>query len=164
MRKGYALAVITCLIVCFIAGSDEAYCQEGKLPSQKVKPGTLSGMLKDSKGNNLAGKKIVLVDEAGNEVGSATTTKHGLYRIENLPEGNFTMKVGEKEVAKLQVSKDATLTRLMVVMPKAAPFSNLTMTEWTLIGVGGAAVLVAIPVIAHNRDSSSSNYYPPISP
>ena len=56
---------------------------------QKVKPGTIRGIISDEDGRRLKGRQIVVRDCSGTLVGSAVSDEYGTYTIENLAEGTY---------------------------------------------------------------------------
>jgi hypothetical protein len=142
-----------------------AFAQEkpaAELKVQKVKPGNLDGIISDSEGKKLAGKKVMVLDKEGNVVSSTVSNKYGMYQFKDLPEGEYTLKAGEDEIARLHVTKDATVSSLKIVTPPAG--SMFTPLQWSLIGVGGAAVAVGVPVALSGGGSSSHGVPPLVSP
>ena len=129
-----------------------------KVKTQKVKPGTLSGVVHDGTGKKMADAKIRILDGEGNLAGEGATNKYGLYQIRNLPEGEFTLQVNGTDVAHLVVTPDSTVTSVMVFMPKATP--GVTGVNWTLVAAGAAAVAVAVPIISHNSQDSDHTVSP----
>ena len=123
---------------------------------QKVKPGTLRGIISDKEGRKLKGRQIVVQDSSGTLMGSAVSDEYGTYMIENLTEGTYFFQVDKIPVAKLMVTRNATVTTFMVVMPDEGDSS---LVKWTLISLGGAAVAISVPVIIHNSDDSSDHPY-----
>jgi hypothetical protein len=133
---------------------------ETDLKVQKVKPGNLDGIIADSAGNKMAGKKVLVLDGEGKVVGSTVSNKYGMYQIKDLPEGEYLLKAGDQEIARLHVTQDATVSSLKIVTPPAG--SALTPLQWSLIGVGGAAVAVGVPVAVSGGGGSSSHGVPPL--
>ena len=123
---------------------------------QKVKPGTLKGIISDKDGRKLKGRQIVVQDSSGTLMGSAVSDEYGTYMIENLSEGTYLFQVDKTPVAKLMVTRNATVTTFMVVMPDG---NDSSLMNWTLISLGGAAVAISVPVIIHNSDDSSDHPY-----
>jgi hypothetical protein len=151
------VSVFLCSCLCTAFAADET--KAPKLPEQKIKPGNLSGSIADNKGNKLSGKKIEIVDADGKVVGKAVSDRNGLYRITDIPEGDYTLKVDGESVSQLSVTKTATISTMSIALPAGA---TLLPVSWTVIGVGGTALAVGVPVIANNRSGSSdSGHHPP---
>jgi hypothetical protein len=129
------------------------------LAFQKVKPGMLRGIISDRDGRKLPGRQILVYDSSGNLQASAVSDEYGTYTIENLTEGTYLFQVDKTPVARLTVSRNATASTFMVVLPEGGLPSPV---NWTLITLGGAAVAIAVPVIIHNSDDSSD--HPTVSP
>ncbi len=146
-----------------LVGSEEDVAQSTKpksiLPVQKVKPGKLNGLIQASDGKRMAGVKIEIVNAKGRVVGSGNSNKYGMYQIKNLPEGEYTLKVGDQHVVKLHVTRQATVSSLKIVMPLKG--SGLTPLAWTRIVVGGAAVVVGTIAIVHNSGGSTGGTISP---
>jgi len=159
MNKIFTVLTIVCLFSLFVSLPGGAYGADKDLAVQKVKPGNLTGVVQDASGKKLANTKVEVLNAKGDIVCETTSNKHGLYRIEKLPEGEYTLKVGKTSIAKLSVSKDAVVSSFMVVMPKTPIVHG--MLNWSLIAAGGAVVAIGVPVISHNSSDSSHH---PVSP
>lgn len=150
------------LVVMFCLGgvtAISASLPEGpKLPQQIIKPGDLNGSLSNSAGKKMANASIEILDAEGNVMKTAKTDKNGLYRIRDLKEGDYVMKVNGKQISKLKAAKTGTVTTFSAVMPAAVKV--ITPLQWTLIAVGGAAVAVGVPIAVHNDSSSSHTISP----
>jgi hypothetical protein len=160
MNKTRTILWILVLMQLLINAAPASKPAQGELRTQKIKPGTLSGIISDSTGQKLAGKEVLVVNAEGKTIGTATSNKYGMYRIKNLSEGEYILKVGDKIAAKLMVSRDATVSTLMVVMPTKA--TGLTTTQWVLIVIGGVAVVVGVPLALSGGGGSSGRR--PVSP
>jgi len=159
MKKTLTVLATVCFFSLFVSLTGGAYGADKDLAVQKVKPGNLTGVVQDASGKKLANAKVQVLNSKGDVVCETTSNKHGLYRIEKLPEGEYTLQVGKTSIAKLSVSKDAAISSFMVVMP-ATPIAP-GMLNWSLIAAGGAVIAVGVPVISHNSGDSSHH---PVSP
>ena len=90
---------------------------------------------------------------------SVVSDKYGMFQFQNLPEGSYVLKVGDQKVAKLVVSRDATVSTIQIIMPAVA--ESLTPLQWTLIGVGGTAVVVGTVAIINNNDDDDDDRVSP---
>ena len=160
VRKALSRLTTTLLLLTFaLAGASPLSAQEKAVSQQKIKPGTLDGFISDSTGKRLGGKQIQIIDPRGKVLGSGTSNKYGMFRIKNLPEGKYSLNIDGKAAAHLQVSKEATVSMLMFIMPSTEV--ALTTRQWTLIGIGSAAVVIGLPVLINNtRDSSHRRVSP----
>jgi hypothetical protein len=147
------------ILLGLLAGMNEAECQIRKTqepvpPVQKVKPGRLNGLIETAKRQRMAGVKIAILNEERNVVGTGISNKHGMFQIMNLPEGDYLLRVGDQDVVRLEVTRQATVSTLKIVMPLQGPV--MTPLKWTLVGVGGVAVVVGTVAIIHNSQDDSS--------
>jgi hypothetical protein len=158
--KVLVLALLVILLtLCPWTDSDEALAQKQAMTLQKVKPGNLSGIIMDSSGKKLEGEQIQVVDKKGKVVASALSKEYGIYRIKNVPEGEYFLQVGDRSVIQLQVVPDAPVSTLKIILPVEGPV--LLPLEWTLICVGGTVVAVGVPAIVdHNKDSKKERISP----
>ncbi len=162
-RIVFLLAAVGFLFLC--GSAENAFAAEGVLDVQKVKPGRFCGFVSDSAGEKIAGKKILVVNSEGKVVASSVSNKYGMYQINNLPEGDYVLKLGDKEVTKLQVTREATVSSLKIVIPAKESWYSFSPLQWTLIGVGGTAVAVGVPLAAGGGSSSGGHGgVPPLSP
>ncbi len=157
------------LALLLVMGSPALTAQD-PVNVQKVPPGNLKGVLKDSKGKAFKDVEMSIVDKDGKIVQKTTTNAKGEYTFKNLPEGNFALHVAGKPTFSLQVTEGATAGAVQAVVPAVARDgatgalapAALTTLEWTLIIVGGVTVAVGVPaVINHNDDDDDNN---PVSP
>jgi hypothetical protein len=160
MKTRAAGVLATVILLGLLAGPQQAESQTPKtqdmpLPVQKVKPGRLNGLIETATRKRMAGVDISILNEQGTVVGKGISNKHGMYQIKNLPEGNYTLMVGDQKVVQLQVTRQATVSTLKIVMPVRGPV--MTPLKWTLIGVGGVAVIVGTAAIIHNNQDDSSD-------
>ena len=159
MKISVARLVAFFIILGLLAGLERAggQIQQGggmPLAMQKVKPGTLTGIIETTGRERMPGVSISVLNEQGKMVGRGVSNKHGMYQIKNLPEGDYTLVIGDQKVVTLQVTRQASVSTLKIVMPVNGPV--MTPLKWTLIGVGGVAVIVGTAVIIHNNDDDSS--------
>jgi len=137
---------------------------------QKVPPGDLKGVLKDSKGKAFKDVEMSIVDKDGKVIQKTTTNAKGEYTFKNLPEGDFALHVAGKPTFALQVTEGAAAGAVQAVVPAVARDgatgalapAALTTLEWTLIIVGGVVVAVGIPVIINHNDDDDDDK--PVSP
>jgi len=160
MSKILAIVLLGAFLTCFFTvDTVDASTFGVGLHQQKIKPGRLNGFIRDSMRKILPGQKIEVVNKEGKVIASAVSDKYGMYQVKSLSEGEYILKVGGQDVAKLVVTREATVSTIQIVMPAKAIY--LSTLQWTLIGVGGTAVAVgSVAVISHNNDSS----HHPISP
>lgn len=128
------------------------------LQQYQVKPGRLKGFIRDSSRKKLAGQKVSIADANGKTVSSSVSDKYGMYEFKNLPEGAYYLKLDDQKIARLLVTKKATVSTIQIVVPANATL--LTPLQWTLIAVGGTAVVVGTVAIINNNDSSSTRVSP----
>ena len=124
-----------------------------------MKPGRLNGLVQDAKGNRLEEVPIEILNAQGKVVGKGQTNKYGLYTIKNLPEGRYLLRMGGRDVVVLEVSPKATVSSLKIVLPPGG--GGLTPWQWTLIAVGGVAVIVGVVAIVHDSGGSSHHTVSP---
>ncbi len=159
MRVSYTACLCALPLMLFLTG--DAFSKGGELGQQTVKPGDLSGIVSDSTGRKLAGKQVRIIDPNGKVVGSAVSDKYGIYRISGVPEGNYILEIDGETAVTLMVSKEATLSMLMFVLPTES--AGLSPLHWTLIVIGGAVIVVGVPVVAlasHGSSGGSSHVSP----
>ena len=159
MKIRFAGMLASFIILVLLTGLERAEGQTRMgeamlLPVQKVKPGTLTGIIEATTRERMPGVSISILNEQGKMVGRGVSNKHGMYQIKNLPEGKYTLVVGDQKVVTLQVTKQASVSTLKIVMPVRGPV--MTPLKWTIVGVGGVAVIVGTAVIIHNNDDDSS--------
>jgi hypothetical protein len=153
------IPLLLALLIPLLSMQGTAEAQERKISSYQVRPGSLSGMVTDAKGKAQAGKKITIVNQHGKVKSSVVTDKRGFYRIKNLPAGQYILQIDGKTLLGLEVTLKAHINSLKFVLP---PTVGAGMPlNWTYITAGAVAVAVAIPVIAHSSDSSSSKNVSP---
>ncbi len=158
------------LALLFLLGSPVPAAPQDPVSTQKVPPGDLKGVLKDSKGQPFKDVDISIVDKEGNIVQKTATNAKGEYTFKNLPEGDYALHVAGKPTFGLQVTKGASAGTVQAVVPAVARNAAtgalapaaLTTLEWTLIIVGGVAVAVGVPAVINHNDDDDDNK--PLSP
>ncbi len=146
------LAALLCPPVDTRPDLEKAFSEKARLSTQKIKPGLLKGLVTDANGAKLKGKEIKIYDRSGNLLGSTVSEEYGTYAIGGIPEGEFLLQVDGEPVAKLLATPNAMVSTFMVVLPERK--SPALPLKWILIGLGGAAVAIGVPIIVHNTDDS----------
>lgn len=155
------------LVIAFllVLGSPALTAQD-PVNVQKVPPGDLKGVLKDSKGKPFTDVEMSIVDKNGDIIQKTMTNAKGEYTFANLPEGDFALHVAGKPTFSLQVIEGASAGTVQAVVPAVARDgatgalapAALTTLEWTLIIVGGVAVAVGVPaIINHNNNNNDDD-------
>src|SRR5262245_1334721 len=80
-----ACAVLIVMAMLSLAGASSSFAQ--------VVNGTISGTVEDSTGGALPGATVTATETATGVVRSTTTNQDGLFRLEALPVGGYTIKV-----------------------------------------------------------------------
>lgn len=136
----------------------------------QVKPGTLKGIVKDTRGRPMSKATIELKDAKGRSVAKTVTNQRGEYLFKNVPAGKYTAIVNGRAQLALTMTPEANVSRLLIIPPKAAAAgagagaAAAGLGTWTWVAIGaGAAVVVGggVAVAANNSGGSSSR---PISP
>ena len=104
----------------------------------EVKPGVLTGKVMDMDEKPLEGKSVKILDTLGKTKHAATTDKDGMYTIDNLAGGNYTMVVANVQKVALVVKSGSKNTVVNAMIP--------ALTETYTAGAGGlsAPLIVAI--------------------
>lgn len=167
-RPGFTASVVALLILAVLA-SPLAAAPAGAPASSPEKPlrmkpiqvkaGSLRGIVKGYTGKPYPKTTVELVDAKGKAVAKAVTNARGEFVLKDVPPGRYTAVIGGKARLPITMTKDATVTRLMVVPryaaePGAPPpaagreeWMGLSTWTWVLIGAGVAAA-IAIPIAA----------------
>jgi len=104
----------------------------------EVKPGVLTGKIMDMDEKPLEGKSVKILDAMGKTKHEVTTDKDGMYTIDNLAGGNYTMVVANVQKVALVVKSGSKNTVVNAMIP--------ALTEPYTAGAGGlsAPLIVAI--------------------
>jgi hypothetical protein len=157
MMSRVGIAAVAALFILGGAVSHGAVKPEGLT----VKPGTLSGVVKDATGKILANVSLQIRQE-GKVVSEAKSDENGKYVLNGVPAGKLDLLVGGHMPMQLLAASNAEVTQLQIVVPQREPYSAggfpaLTTTQWIWVGVGaGAAAAVATPIIVNNTQGGSS--------
>src|SRR5262245_3167257 len=88
----------------------------------RVAPGRLKGKILQSGTRAPApGRQVVIKNTAGQEVARMNTAADGTYETPALPRGNYQMTIGDGLSLDLNVTPEATISNLDIVMPPQAP-------------------------------------------
>lgn len=145
----------------------------------QVKPGTLKGIVKDTRGRPMKNATIELRNAKGKTIAKTVTNSRGEYLFKNVPAGQYDALINGKATLKLTMTPAANVSRLLIIPPSAAAggakaaagggagagsaAAGVGTWTWVLIGAGTAVVVGGgAAVVANNRSSGSSNR--PISP
>ncbi len=127
----------------------------------KVGVGDLSGVIKDSRGAVLADVSVRLVKD-GKVVQKTATDENGVYSLEKLEAGEYTMQIGSDRELGFASVESSKVTTLGVVVPSQGDYGaaalSLTETQWVWVAVGTAAlVAVVIPVLYNTTNVFGDN-------
>jgi hypothetical protein len=131
---------------CLITGLVVVLCLTGVGYAQ-LTSATLVGTVRDQGGSLVAGAKVAARNTATNHTRTDTTTVDGLYRVPDLPAGNYEVRV-EKEGFKTTLSGNVTLH-----------VGETSRVDATLtVGMVKETVEVADkPVLVNTEDSGTTN-------
>ena len=104
----------------------------------EVKPGVLTGKIMDMDEKPMEGKSVKILDTLGKTKHAATTDKDGMYTIDNLVAGTYTMVVASVQKVALVVKSGSNNTVVNAMIP--------AVTKPYTAGAGGlsAPLIVAI--------------------
>ena len=158
--------ILTVLIgFALVAGAAEKPTapQPAKAPAgtaaQSVKPGLLTGQIRNASGTGQSGMKLALVNAEGERVAETVTGKTGIYRFEKLAEGSYRLEGDGKLLARLEVTPDAVSSKLTIVLPGEAVTTWETV-EWTVVLAGGTLLVVATPAIVNHNSRDGGRVSP----
>ena len=159
-RKFQASILSGLLLLAPVPVAEAARTKPGRPLRMKpiqVKAGTLRGVIKGYTGKPVAKATLELVDTKGKVVAKTVTKSRGEYVLKDIPPGRYTAVIGGTVRLPISMTREATVSRLMIVPryagdvagppKKEEGFLGLTTWTWVLIG-GGVAIAVAIPLAA----------------
>ena len=111
----------------------------------EVKPGVLTGKIMDMEEKPLEGKSIKILDAVGKTKQTATTDKDGMYTIENLSAGTYTMVVANVQKVALVVKPGSNNTVVNAMIPAVTKPYNAGaggLSAPLIVAVAGGVLLV----------------------
>lgn len=142
------LPLVFLLAVCWGAASSFAVSAQGpqRLPGQRApQTGSVAGTIHDQDGRVVAGASVQLRARQTQGVFTATTDGEGIYRLNNLPLGDYDVTVtdaGFMSAAAMLTIRPAELEVLDFQLKSTAPISE---TSPGPVGIPGAARTAPIP-------------------
>ena len=129
-----------------------------RLEPIQLKAGTLRGVVKSHMGKPVVRTSVELLDAKGKVIARSVTNSQGEYVLQNVPAGKYTVRVGGRTRLPITMTREATVSRLLIVpryvgaasgaaASSSTGFLGLGTWAWVAIG-GGVAAAVAIPLAA----------------
>jgi len=160
------------ILIAFLASWSESSIRNTRKPPGnagikpiQIKAGILKGVVKGYTGKPFARTSIELLNSGGKSIAKTVTNSRGEYLFRNIPPGKYTAVVGGRTRLPITMTKEASVSRLMIVpsFKGAAPGATLAgLSTWTWVAIGGGvAAAVAIPVAIGSSGSSSKSAVSP---
>ena len=164
--KGFpalSMVLTVALVLYPIVGTGSALGAEKVAQKVTVKVGELKGTLLDTMGKPAAKVPVAVLAKSKKPVTATVTAKDGTFVIKTLAVGDYTLKVGGKVPVAMTVTKKATLSHLLIIVPSEATYSagQLSGTTLTWVIVGGVLVATAITLPLALSDGDGDNDAPP---
>lgn len=133
----------------------------------EVKPGVLTGKIMDLDEKPMEGKTVKILDAMGKVKYTTATDKEGMYTIDNLAVGTYTIVVANVQKVSLVVTSDSNNTVVNAMVPMTTGTYEAGaggLSTPLIVAIAGGVLLVGFAgwkIIDHNTDT----YYvpPPVS-
>jgi hypothetical protein len=142
---------------------------EQKAAVIEVKPGVLTGKIMDLDEKPMEGKSVKILDAMGKVKYAAATDKEGMYKIENLAAGTYTMIVAGVQKVSLVVKSDSNNTVVNAMVPMTTGPYNAGaeggLSVPVIIAITGGVLLLGFGIYKIVDHGGDTKYVPiPVSP
>ena len=136
----------------------------------EVKPGVLTGKIMDLDEKPVEGKSVKILDAMGKAKHATTTGKDGMYTIDNLAAGTYTMVLADMQKVSLVVKSSSNNTVVNAMIPTTtepyAAGARGGLSAPLIIAIAGGVLLIgfaAYKIVDH--ETGDPDYHaPPVSP
>jgi hypothetical protein len=111
----------------------------------EVKPGVLTGKIMDMEEKPLEGKSVKVIDAMGKTKHAATTDKDGMYTMDNLAAGTYTMVLANVQKVALVVKPGSNNTVVNAMIPavkKPYTAGGGGLSAPLIVAIAGGVLLV----------------------
>lgn len=164
MRGRALLALVTAVAFATYSVYGLSVCYAApKAAVVEVKPGVLSGKIMDMDEKPLEGKSVKILDAMGKVKYTTATDKEGMYTIDNLAAGTYTMVLADVQKVSLVVKSDSNNTVVNAMVPMTTGTYNAGtsgLSAPVIVAIAGGVLLVGFgiwKIIDHDSDT----YYSP---
>jgi hypothetical protein len=135
----------------------------------EVKPGVLTGKVMDLDEKPLAGKSVKILDAMGKAKYVTTTGTDGMYTIESLAAGTYTMVVADMQKVSLVVKSSSNNTVVNAMVPTTTePYAAGDvggLSAPLIVAIAGGVLLVGFAAWKiSDSDDNTRTVAPPVSP
>ena len=167
MNKRALLCLVTAMafLTYTVGGLTMSYAAP-KTAVVEVGPGTITGKITDFDEKPLEGKSVKILDSMGKVKFSAVSDKDGMYSIENLTAGIYTVVMANSMKATLLVKPGSENTLINAMVPiTTQPYSaggDAGISSSMVVAIAMGCVMVG--VAAYGIAAYDSTPHSPVSP